>query len=328
MAYILIHTSSKKLPLQSQALRLQKELQIIGHTVEFSTRTHPLRLLKNRYDVFHVLSDSSNLSLVDAPLILSAKLSNTATVMSQYDSFDVLPLPILNKFGFYLIDAYSAADIERLKAQKNMSKNKFILPLLPTEIKIKNMEKSQQILRIKFLSKNFEELLTAQAPDFIDASQMTTDLKASAIRQNWNQFHLNHPLFKKSILILSFDNSIDLMEKHSMVLDLCTVKSTVQFQNLSDLACAYRQFVVLNKQQASSYADYWIHDQNCWIGDLTERSLVLEEIKLSAKNFFKNKKSSSMKILIENKINELSRIYVKIMQEKTLIYQPNKARSA
>ena len=327
MAHILLHTSSKMLPLKSQALRLQQELQIIGHTVEFSYRTHPYQLLKNRYDVFHVLSDTTNLSLIDAPLVLLAKLNRTATVISQYGTFDVLPSPILNQFGSHLVDAYSATDTENLKAQKSIRKNKFILPLLPTEIKIKNLEKSKELLTLKFLSKNFQELLTVPAPNFVDASQMTIDFKASAIRKSWTQFQAKHPQYKKSILTLSLINSMELMRSHSLIFDLCSVKSTVQFQNLSDLACSYQQFVVLNQKQASGYAEFWIHDQNCWISDIqSQTSFKPEQIALSAKNFFKLKNSESMKISIENKINELSRIYAKIMYEKSLTYQTSEAR--
>lgn len=315
------------LPLENQALRLQQELQIIGHNVEFSNRTHPYQLLKNRYDILHVLSDTTNLSLIDVPLVLLAKMNRTATVISQYDTFDVLPSHFLNQFGSNLIDAYSTTDIENLKAQKSIRKNKFILPLLPTEIKIKNSEKSKEPLTIQFLSKNFQELSTAQAPNFVDASQMTINLKSSAIRKSWNQFQARHSLFKKSILILNFENSTELMQNHSMIFHLSSVNSTVQFQKLSDFACAYRQFVVLSQKQASGYAEFWIHNQNCWISDIkSEPAIGPEKIELSAKNFFRKKNSESMKISIENKINELSRIYAKIMHEKILTYQPNEAR--
>ena len=329
MAFIRIHTSSQMLQLKSQALRLQQELQIIGHTVECTHRTRPNQFIKNRYDVFHVLSDTMNLSVIDAPFVLLAQLNGTATVFSQYDTFDVLPSPILNHFGSYLVDAYSATDIVNLKAQKSIRKNKFILPLFPTEIKIKNLEKSKELHTIQFLSRNFQELSRTQAPDFVDASQMTVGFKASQVRKNWGQFQAKHPQYNKSVLILNFENSIELMQNRSMIFNLVSVKSPVQFQNLSDFACSYQQFVVLNQKQASGYAEFWIHDQNCWISDIKlQPSFNPEEIKLSAKKFFKSKNFESMKIPIENKINELSRIYAKIMHEKTLTYHPNKVHSA
>ncbi len=134
MAYILIHTTSKQLPIQNQALRLQQELQMIGHHVEFSTQTHPLRLLKNNYDVFHVLSDKAYLSFIDAPLVLLAKFNRIATVISQYDNYEISLTPLLQKIHTYAIDALSATHIESLKANKLINKNKFILPLFPAEL--------------------------------------------------------------------------------------------------------------------------------------------------------------------------------------------------
>ncbi len=329
MAYILIHTSSPKLPIQNQALRLQQELQIIGHTVEFSMKTHPLRLLKNNYDVFHVLSDKTHLSLTDTPLVLLAKFNRMTTVVSNYDSHEIIPAQLLQQFQAHSIDAYSSTNIENLKSNKLIHKNKFLLPLLPTELKVKSTEKSQELSLVKFISKNFNELLPFYAPNFVDASYLTNKQSASDLRKMWKKFQTKHPLYKKTVLILNQQNTLELMSTQSLVMDFSSINNVIYFQSLVDLACAYEQFVILTRNQASSYPDFWIHNKNCWISDLQLKTAWgPEKIKVAADAFFKKSKSSSMKISIENKMNELSRIYAKIMHEKTLTYTQDKVHPA
>ena len=329
MAYILIHTSSKQLPIQNQALRLQQELQLIGHHVEFSQQTHPFRLLKNNYDVFHVLSDKTYLSFNDAPLVLLAKFNRIATVVSQYDNFEITPTSIVQKIQSHSIDALSAIHIEGLKANKLVNKNKFILPLFPTEFKIQSTDKSKNISWLKVLNQSFDELQQASVPLFIDASHMVLNQSSSTLRKSWKKFQAKNPLYKNSILILNLENTIELMRTQSMIIDLSSVINAIGFQTITDLACAYEQFIVLNKNQASGYSEFWIHDKNCWISDLQSHTVSTQEkIQAAATLFFKKTNSILMKISIENKINELSRVYTKIMHEKTLTYSQDKARSA
>lgn len=329
MAYILIHTSSTKLPVQNQALRLQQELQLIGHNVEFSMKTHPLRLLKNNYDVFHVLSDRTHLSLTDTPLVLLAKFNRMATVVSHYDSFNASPTQLLQQFQSHSIDAYSTTNIESLKANKLILKNKFVLPILPTEIKVKASEKEKDLSLVKFISYGFKDLLESYAPTYVDASFLTQKQTLPDLRKSWKKFQSKHPLYKKSVLILNQENTLELMRTQSLVLDLCSVNDAIYFQSLTDLACGYEQFVILNRNQASSYADFWIHNKNCWISDLQLKSTWgPEEIQAAAESFFKKLKPNSMKISIENKMNELSRIYAKIMHEKALTYNQDKVHPA
>jgi hypothetical protein len=329
MAYILIHTSSQNKSLQNQALRLQSELLLIGHNVEFSMQTHPLRLFKNNYDVFHILSDQAHLSLLDTPLLLLAKFNRMGTVISHYDSYQTSPTQLLHQFQAGSIDALSTTNIESLKANKLIHKNKFVLPLFPTEIKLKNLEKTEDISQLKVLSKNFNELFHSNLPTFVDVSRFTLNQNASTIRKNWKKFQAQHLLYKKCVLILNNQNTFELMKSQSLILDLSSVTDSVNFQKFTDWACATDQFIVLNRNQASGYSDFWAHHKNCWISDLQPSTAwVTEEIQAAAKNFFKNTKSNSMKISIENKMNEISRLYAKIMHEKTLTYNQSKARAS
>ena len=329
MAYILIHTSSQNTSVQNQALRLQQELQFIGHTVEFSMQTHPLRLLKNNYNVFHLLSDKAHLSLLDTPLVLLAQFNRIATVISHYDPFEVSPTPLLHKFQAGSIDAFSTTNIESLKAHKLIRKNKFILPLFPTEMKLINLDKSESTMQLKVLNQSFNELLQAGLPDFIDASSLSLNQGTSTVRKNWKKFQVQQPLYKKCVMILNKQNTFEMMKSQPLILDLSSVKDSIFFQSLVDQACAAGQFIVLNRNQASGYSDFWIHQKNCWIYDLQPGAAwVMEEIEASAQNFFENIKPYSMKISIENKINEISRLYAKIMFEKTLTYSQDKVRTS
>ncbi len=191
------------------------------------------------------------------------------------------------------------------------------------------LDKPKDISQIKVLNKSFDELRQAYVPLFVDASHMTLNHSPSYLRKLWKKFQIKNPLYKKSILILNQENTIELMRTQSVVIDLSSVDSSTEFQALTDLACSYEQFMILTKNQASGYSEFWIHRQNCWISDLQPQTTSTQkEIKAVAALFFKKIDSISMRISIENKINELSRIYSKIIHEKTLTYNQDKARSA
>lgn len=329
MAYILIHTSSRQIPIQNQALRLQSELQTIGHTVEFSTETHPLRLFKNNYDVFHILCDKSYLRFSEISLTVWAKLNGLATVVSQFHANTTSPsMGGPQRFQFPHIDALSTTHLESLKIHKFKYKNKFILPLFPNEIKSQGHDKINKISILKIITQNFDELSSSIVPDYIDASALALNNKASDIRKKWKKFQAQNSKFKKVVLILESENTIELMQTEKLIIDLKSVFNPVHFQSLVDQICAFKSFGILNKNQASGYSEFWLHQKNCWISDLqNSKTKELKNIMTCAEVFFNSKTDDLMKISIENKINEISRLYSKIINSKALTYHQNKVPS-
>lgn len=325
MAYILLHTSSKKTSLQTQAIRLQHELQTIGHTVELSIQTHPLRLLKNTYDIFHILSEKNRLNLIDTPLLWLARFNRMATVVSSYDGYQPPPQHFLNQIQATAIDAFSSTNMVCLKAHKTLVKNKFILPLLPQEMAARIKPKGAELHHLKILSGDFKELLLSPQAFWIEASCLSQAFGSSPVRKQWAQFQKKYPQHRKSILILNHENAVDLIKEQRLAIDLSSLTDSCHFQSWVDLACAHEQFIILNQNQASGYPDFWKHQKNCWICDLSSKEIKTptDEMLRSSQAFFK-KTSHSMKIPIENKINELSRVYAKIMYEKTLTYNQDK----
>ncbi len=329
MAYVLLHTSSQLLPIQNQAIRLQRELQIMGHEVELSFKTHPLRLLKNNYDIFHILTDTPQIKLKDIPLVLIAQYCGMASVISEYHSFRVSIVRLIDRLQSVAIDAYSTAHVESLKANRILAQNKFVLPLFPTPLKLQAQNKLKKISQMKVLSESFSELNLEVVPDFVDASRLTLHNPLSVLRKKWNKFKNKNPIYRKTVLILNSENTLDLLQAQLMILDLTQVTSVIHFQSLTDQACALGQFIILNQNQASGYSEFWIHSENCWIFEMASLSQnKINPLMTAAQLFFKKSKSPAMKISIENKMNELSRLYSKIMRKKSLVYAQNKVKSA
>lgn len=329
MSQILLHTSSKQNSLQTQALRLQKELQTMGHEVEFSSQTHPTRILKNNYEVLHILSETHDLNLYDKSLLLAARAKNQmhrlANVVSSFES-ETRKKNILHSLQFRLIDAFSTLDLENLKFYKEIRPSKFILPFFPTPkvVTPSVAPLSSSLFYLKPVLKNYSELKESLIPSevilAVDASSLSQELGLATARKKWRLFQKRHPEFKDAVLILQFENVIELLRNHLVILDIGSLSNALKFQTLVDWACAYQQFIVLNKNQASGFPDFWKHQKNCWITDLNENH---SDIKSAAKKFFKNKKIP-LTISVENKMNELSRLYSKLIYEKSLSFVADK----
>lgn len=329
MAQILVHTSSKQPLIQSQALRLQQELQVLGHHVEYSMQTHPARILKNNYDVLHILSETHNLNLFDKSLLLAARLKNQmgylATVVSSFE-YEFSKKGFINQLQFQFIDAFSTSDLVSLKSHKDLVKDKFILPFFPLNkrpsIAVDHDEES--ICLLKVVSDSFDELLASSSaddlPTFVDASSLANHLGTPTARKKWRQFQNKNIAFKKAILVLKLDNVIDLVKKSCVLVDLSTLKNAFQFHTYLELSLIHSQFILLNKNQATGFPHFWKHQKNCWVADLHETEHQLKNV---AKKFFKNK-TLHLNISTEEKINELSRLYTKLMHMKALNYDSTK----
>lgn len=329
MAQILVHTSSKQPLIQNQALRLQQELQILGHQVEYSSQTHPARILKNNYDVLHILSETHDLNLYDKSLLLAARLKNQmsylATIVSSFE-YEVSKKGFISQLQFQLIDAFSTSDLISLKSHKALVKDKFILPFFPTSKKSASTETTDEssISLLKIVSQNFDELLlTNTSDDFdlvIDATEFAKTVGAPSVRKKWRQFLNKNHQFKKAILVLQSENILDLIRKSQVLIDLSSIANALRFHTYLELALTYSQFVLLNKNQATGFPHFWKHQKNCWVADFHETD---HQLKISAKKFFKNK-NILPPISIEEKINELSRLYTKLIHSKALSYDSSK----
>ncbi len=325
MAYILIHTSSSKKETQEQALRLQYEMQLIGHDVEFSTHTHPARLIKKNYDVFHLLSDHPHLNLKDQALLLTAKTKSLVTVLSYLNCKNA-DRTLIERLQFKLIDAFSTPEINSLKSYKNKLKYKFILPLFPLNKMISSPEAKidRQIYILKIAIENFNELKDRSVPDgmslLIDATSVAERWGTAQARKQWRTFIQDNPDYQTAIVILKPESTLEFFKNNHMIVDLSYLRQADIFQKYVDWTCFYRQFLILTKNQASGFPHFWKHAKNCWISDFndTKKNLIN-----SSKKFFSDN-SFSMNISTEDKINEISRLYSKLIHEKSLSYSGQK----
>lgn len=346
MAQILLHTSSLEKSLQEQALSLQNELQLFGHHVDFSTATHPFRILKNSYDIFHIMSDTDHLSFKDAALLLMAKINRTATVVSTYGFPQTTRIQsIYHKIQSATVDAFSCSNLESLKRnkltlQRIRLKQSFILPLLPGTQPIKKNRFTSSIIRsVKVINENFNELKLNKSSyasllnkDLtIDASALSQKMPTSDVQKAWKKFQAQNPAYQNCMLILKFETMLELIKNHPVILDLSGIYNGLQFHKYFEAAYTYRQFVILTANQASGFPDYWKHQQNCWIGDLKSMkklSHVVESTQVTlAQTFFESDKIESLDKSYENKLNELSRVYSKIISQKNLSYASSKVHS-
>jgi hypothetical protein len=150
-------------------------------------------------------------------------------------------------------------------------------------------------------------------------------------RKAWRKFQMQHPAYQNCDLILKLEHTQDLFKSKHLILDLSTVTNGLQFHTYFELAYRHGQFIILTANQASGFPDYWKHQQNCWITDLKNTkplSHVVDHTQFTlAESFFHDDEAEKLTQSFENKLNELSRIYSKIISQKNLSYAANKAHS-
>lgn len=343
MAKVLIHLSSTNPIMRTQASTLQSELELMGYEIDISNLKNSLKLFKKKYDVLHILSENNDFSLTDVALMTASKMNRVACLVSTY-KFKTSLLKtsfykILKNMATYNVDALSCSNTESLKQAQAMtfsshSKISFLLPLLPSAKNIKNKDylkvisNNSEIQTLRIIQNGFNDLLDASCKNnilddhfTIDGSVLLKNKNKDQIIINWNNFLKKNPKFKNCKLILDSTEILNFIINNKLIIDISYLTDSLLIHEYISLIFRYNLFTILNKNQATGFSEYWIHQENCWIQDLKKISLnksyLLRQTQLQiAKDYFNQQKKIEIQWVIENKMNELSRVYAKIMSQK------------
>ena len=126
---VLIHAKNFKFDIESQADIISTELEKAGHFVEWSNQTHPARLLLNKYDVVHILTESLPLSWKNFWIAAAAKALNIPVVVSSYSTTQQQmssPTQQMIRFQLSYFDALSVPEAGEIKNLRLFNHSKFI----------------------------------------------------------------------------------------------------------------------------------------------------------------------------------------------------------
>ncbi len=325
---ILIHAKNKNLDIESQAEILTYELEKSGHHIEWSNQTHPARLLLNKYDVVHILTENMPLSWKNFWIVVAAKTLNIPVVVTSYANENLLTArAAVANIQLNYFDAMSVPEASEIKNLRPFNKTKFIWPALlqKTVPKTKPLKIKQNdpINMIFHVLKSFSDLpdlkWTLDENIYIDATNIAAVKSHSEVRNLWMSYLKNNVGYKNAILVLNTVNLIKMMSKNRSIFIINYLKiHSISLASLIRICVENQSILVLNENQASGLPELWISGRNAIIQNFEKSftyQLSLTELLEKSENIYFEKIDSPE---FESKINELSRIYYKVKNQKDL----------
>lgn len=328
---ILIHAKNLNFDIESQSELLCTELEKSGHTVEWSNQTHPARLLLNKYDILHILTEIMPLTWKSFWLVAAAKALGIPVVVSSFGSQNLsAPLATVANFQLSYFDAMSVSEAGEIKNLRPFHHSKFIFSALfklPVQKLKKNVDMSienSSVAHIIFhVTKDFSDLpLHKWSLDkniYIDGTKLALQKTQSEIRKMWDSYQTKNPIYKNAILILNSSNLNKILaDNHSLFLINYLKLNSLELLALIENCLQTCTVLVLNENQASGHSEMWSSGRNGIVQNFeksfTYQLSFTEMIEKSLTVGFEKMNTE----FYESKINELSRIYAKIKTQKEL----------
>jgi hypothetical protein len=324
---ILIHaknlSNNTPLDIEAQAEFLSAELEKAGHTVEWSNQSRPIRLILNKYDVLHILTDDMPLSVSNFLIVVTAKTIGLPVIVTNYAVKKLsFKSQQISELQLKYIDALSSPETGEIKNLRFFNNLKFILAagFFQNE-KINLPLKGSTINTVFHIENSFEEL-----PDvkwdlsdniYINATSMIGSKPQSEIRTAWSEFIQKKSIFKNAILILNSTNIKKILTQNKSIFITNYLKiHSIRFAEIISLCLETQTVLILSESQASGFPELWLSEKNGIVQNFNRSftyQLCLAELhqKMNLIDF-----STDMNHFIESKVNELTRLYVKLKTQK------------
>ena len=321
---ILIQVQQKNFDLENQVQVIAAELEKFNHSVEWSTQSHPARLLLNQYDLIYFITDSLPLNIKNFMIVLLAKSLQKPLVISTLETSLMQNQPkTLFKKQLQFFDAISVPEIKSLKNLRFFNGKKWILSFFP---QVSSMPIKSKVIHhpqpwIIPIYQNFEELLHIKnhltQSVGIDGTFLRTQKSHILLRQKWASFIKKNSSFKNAALFLEKDNLFDFQSQSCAVIQLNHLNDTHPFflnQQIEE-HISLQNLLILSESQASSLADFWKHQQNVLIqSNRPEVDALPFESTVEKMDFKQNR--HLLQSYLENKMNEMNRLFVQLVQQK------------
>ncbi len=305
---------------------LVNELQAIGFSVDQTQSLNLPRLILNPYSTVHFLIEEFPLTIKEQLFISLVKSLGKATILSVYNFNNKISK---KTFDFLCPDALSVSQTNHLKFFRAWNCNKVIVPILPNlTTPSRKSELTEPCNGFVFpLSTQLEEAIQFKTKRdiYFDARKLLEKNNSAELRKTWAQFIQTKKISSNYHLVLSDQKMNQLLNEESMVLILADSKlSHTEFTRWLELVVNKNNLVILNDYQATGFAHAWTSGRNCyvvshytWLKDINY--LMQDDLDLNIKTYFKSAQ------LIEPLINELSRLYTKILHQKTSLLSAHSA---
>ncbi len=327
MNQVLVYSRKNSFSLQASLELLCSELNQIGFNVEQTHSTHIARLLLNPYQVVHLFVENWPLTISELFLVSFAKAIGRATVVSVFNNQLKLNKPLAQ---FFCPDAITVSQTNYMQYFRDWNCTKAVFPLFPILTTSKNKFKNAEIPSSFLipLEKNLEEvfLYPSDHTVYFDARSLTENRSSSELRKTWNQFLKLKKIKDTQHLILSEEKLQQLLADEKIMIVLASpLMKHIDFTNWLQLSLNQGHLIILNEFQATGFSQSWTSGQNCLVVSTQQwpKSIQTQLKQIKKANTASNFKTSE---LIEPLINELSRLYTKIIHQKTSLLSTDSAK--
>ncbi len=296
---------------------LIKGLQEIGYSIEQTQSLNLPRLVLNPYNTVHFLVDELPLTVKETLFMSLVKSLGKVTILSV---FNINHGESKKLFEFLYPDALTVSQTDHLKFFRQWNCPKMILPLVPNLLltKVAQLNSPTNEFLVPLISSIDEAVQFKTAHNiYFDARKILEKSSSAKLRKAWSQLIQDQEISSNYHLILSEQKIKQLLEESSLSVVLANPKiSHTDFIHWLEIAVNKNNLVILNDGQATSFSQAWTSGQNChvvsnhaWVEGTNE--LMKNQKDLRIKTHFKSAQ------LVEPLINELSRLYTKILHQKT-----------
>lgn len=319
---------------------LAHELEKMSLHIEITDKLHPLRMVMNKYDVIHFIHNDSNIDLKTVLAAWSAKTLGTATMLTTYSRLEP---GFLQDFEFNFFDSVTLPYISELKKMRFYRGSKIILPSFPAFAAPTSNDLSFQEKQFIFpVAKSFDDLLKINFQAltilqdhhalYIDAHLLRSNRQSglsSTLRKNWNAFIKKHPQFKTFKLFTEASTLNEILNEHSSYTFIYHLELTSeQVAFWMGTALTANNFLILHEDQGTGLSNFWKTEKNCYI--YSPRISATTQMN-SINNFIANQLSLAklhfdFRSAVDIKLNELARLYTKIVSQRASLMQPDSGK--
>lgn len=324
MSHVLMYSRSGEKSVNSSIEILCQKLNEIGHNIEHTHSANWARILLNPYDLIHLFIESLPMNVNELFFLSLAKTLGKPTLLSIFNSKAKLTKPLSS---LVCPDAMTLSQTNHFQYYRDWICSKSLLPLFP-ELKTqvptgsrgsRNLKNRSYLIPIEteleeaFLFKTEKEI-------YFDARNLLKKHSSTQLRKKWTQYLRDHKIQPLFHLILSDEKLNELLTDESLQIILASPHlNHTEFTLWLEKTLNRNHLIYLNEFQATSFSQTWTSGHNCFVlashhWPKSFNQFLAADVETA--DMISRFKSSE---LVEPLINELSRLYTKILHQKTTL---------
>ena len=310
---------------------LSDQLVELGYLTEQTTVLNLPRLILNPFQILHLIVDHLPLTFKEILYMTAAKNLGKSVVLSVLNANKKDSGTLQNQVIKWIhIDALTVGQTDYLKNFRHENCIKMILPSLLEFSDISKDKLTEPIGGFLFpLLQSLDEAidLNSPRPVYFDGRNLLKSHSSSALRKKWANLLTEHKIKSHYHLILSEEKINQLITSESLGMIVASPEMLhTDFTQWLNISLRRRHLIILNQFQATGFSNHWTSGQNClvisshhWLKELNQQmanSLFQRPFSISSIN------KTSMDALF----NDLSRLYTKIVYQKTSLLDSDSAK--